>query len=284
MPATVSPLRYPGGKTQLYSYVCELITHNEFQSRTYVEPFAGGAGLALKLLFNNMVSRIVINDSDPAIYAMWHSCLYNPQGLISLVKSAVLSVEEWDKQKAIYNDQNNRDLLQLGFSTLYLNRTNISGIIRGGVLGGRDQKGSSKMDARFNKDTLSKKIEIISQHKERISLSNEDASDLIRNLDDEESIFLNIDPPYVNKGSQLYRNYFNSSDHKSLAELISHSRHPWIVTYDECELVRTLYRPFRCSKLDVRYSANIKRSANELIFFSDVLKLPDSITLLLGEQ
>ncbi len=279
MPATVSPLRYPGGKTQLYPYIKELLKHNDMQKHTYVEPFAGGAGLALKLLFNGDVPRIIINDFDPAIYAMWYCCLNNPDELISLVKDAVLTVDEWDVQKEIYNSPNEHSILELGFSTLFLNRTNISGIVSGGVLGGRDQNGSNKMDVRFNKETLSNKIKRIYQYRDQILLFNSDASDLILDLEGQESLFLNVDPPYVEKGAQLYRNYYKADDHQHLAELISQCPHPWIVTYDVCELVTNLYRGFRCSKLDVRYSANIKRNANEYIFFSNNIDLPDSITL-----
>lgn len=279
MPATVSPLRYPGGKTQLYSYVKELLIHNNMQTYTYVEPFAGGAGLALKLLFNGDVPRIIINDFDPAIYAMWYCCLNHPDELIALVKSAELSVKEWDVQKGIYDSPDTHSVLERGFSTLFLNRTNISGIVSGGVLGGRNQNGSCKMDVRFNKETLSKKIRRIYQHRGQILLCGCDASKFINDIKSQHSLFLNIDPPYVEKGAQLYRNYYETADHQLLSESILHCPHPWIVTYDVCDLVKTLYCNYRCSKLDVRYSANIKRNANEYIFFSNSLKLPDSISL-----
>lgn len=279
MPATVSPLRYPGGKTQLYSYVKELLIHNHMQTYTYVEPFAGGAGLALKLLFNADVPRIIINDFDPAIYAMWYCCLNLPDELIALVKNAELSIKEWDVQKGIYDSPDTHSTLELGFSTLFLNRTNISGIVSGGVLGGRDQSGTWKMDVRFNKETLSRKIQEIYQHRNQILLYNFDASTFIDEITGQPSMFLNIDPPYVEKGAQLYRNYYETTDHQHLYEAISQSPHPWIVTYDVCDLVKTLYRDYRCSKLDVRYSANIKRNANEYIFFSNNLDLPNSISL-----
>jgi len=249
------------------------------QTYTYVEPFAGGAGLALKLLFNADVPRIIINDFDPAIYAMWYCCLNLPDELIALVKNAELSIKEWDIQKGIYESPDTHSTLELGFSTLFLNRTNISGIVSGGVLGGRDQSGTWKMDVRFNKETLSRKIRKIYQHRNQILLYNCDALTFIDELNSQTSLFLNIDPPYVEKGAQLYRNYYETADHQRLSQTISRSPHPWIVTYDVCDLVKTLYRDYRCSKLDVRYSANIKRNANEYIFFSNSLDLPDSISL-----
>ena len=44
-----SPLRYPGGKAQLFPLVRDIIVANRLNGATYIEPFAGGAGLALKL-------------------------------------------------------------------------------------------------------------------------------------------------------------------------------------------------------------------------------------------
>ncbi len=279
MPATASPLRYPGGKTQLYSYVKDLLEYNAMKDYTYVEPFAGGAGLALKLLFTGVVPHIMINDLDPAIYAMWYSCLNYPKEMISRVNSVPLTIDEWDRQKEIHRDQRDRSILDLGFSTLFLNRTNISGIICGGVLGGREQTGSSKMDARFNRNTLAKKIVKIHAYKSYISLTNLDAGQLISLQNGQEKRFYNIDPPYVEKGAQLYRNSFSEEDHRSLAAVISRCSDPWIVTYDICDLVKDLYKDYKHSKLDIRYSANIKRSANEYIFFSNNINIPDTIKL-----
>lgn len=279
MPATMSPLRYPGGKTQLYPYVKELLLYNNMQKYTYVEPFAGGAGLALKLLFNGDVPKIIINDFDPAIYAMWYCCLNLPDELISLVKCAELSIKEWDTQKGIYDSPSTHSILELGFSTLYLNRTNISGIVNGGVLGGRGQTGSCKMDVRFNKETLTKKIKRIFKHRNQILLYGCDASQFIDNIKSQPCLFFNIDPPYVEKGARLYRNHYEYAEHQYLSESIIRCHHPWIVTYDVCDLVKTLYGDYRYSKLEVRYSANIKRNANEYIFFSNNLNLPSTISL-----
>lgn len=282
MPITESVLRYPGGKSQLYTRVKSLLELNAFCTRTYVEPFAGGAGLALKLLYNNVVPNIVINDYDPAIYAVWHACLYSPNELKKLIRTTPLTVAEWDRQKGIYCAPEKHSTLELGFATLYLNRTNKSGIIEGGVLGKRDQSGKYKMSARFNRDTLCEKVSRIASYRDKIVLLNFDAKDLLADLDNiiGGQIFLNIDPPYVKKGAELYRNYFDEEDHSALSSIISLCTCPWIVTYDVCDLVRKLYGEYRCSKINVRYSVNTKRNANEYIFFSNDINLPSDIVLL----
>ena len=281
MPLTPSPLRYPGGKTKLYNYVKSLIESNGMIGETYIEPFAGGSGLALKLLFNNDVKRIVINDLDPAIYAFWYCVLNNADQMCEFINTVPLTVAEWDKQHDIYVNQQDYTQLELAQAVFYLNRTNVSGVITGGVIGKRDQTGTYKIDARFNRDDLVKKIREIAAVSNRIDLYNLDAIDfLAKELRHYYKVFINFDPPYVVKGGQLYKNSFTETDHKALRDQIAKCNRKWIVTYDVCDLVSNLYSKFRCSTIDINYSANGARKAKEYVFFSDNLNLPDDITLL----
>jgi DNA adenine methylase len=281
MPATVSPLRYPGGKTKFYTYVREILSCNDMLGETYIEPFAGGAGLALKLLLNEDVSRIVINDFDPAIYSFWHSVLYETEAFCELIENAILTTNQWNLQHSIYLESDTSDPLTLGFATFYLNRTNISGVVKGGMIGGQGQNGKYGLDARFNRQTLIKKIKTIASHKEQIVLLNLDARELLqpRQLRKFYKIFINLDPPYVKKGAQLYKNAFSESDHRELCELVKQCRRKWIVTYDVCPLVADLYKSYRSSYLDVTYSIQASKKAKEYIFFSDTLVLPKEIKI-----
>jgi DNA adenine methylase len=279
-----SPLRYPGGKSLFYSYVKELIICNDLQNETYVEPFAGGAGLALKLLLNNDIKRIVINDFDPAIYSFWYSILYHADAFCNLIDDVTITREEWKRQHDIYMEHNLDDRLKLGFATFFLNRTNVSGVITGGIIGGQKQQGNYKIDARFNKKSLISKIRKVAERREQIVLLNQDAKELIKpqQLRKFYKIFLNLDPPYVKKGAQLYKNAFREADHRELFSLISHCKRNWIVTYDICPLIANLYHSYRSSYLDVTYSIQSNKKAQEYIFFSDNLALPDSIILRLS--
>lgn len=281
MPNTFSPLRYPGGKSKFYSYVREILICNNLLGETYIEPFAGGAGLALKLLLNNDVSRIVINDFDPAIYAFWHAILDNTDAFCELIEDAVLTPEEWRRQHNIYLQFNTQQPLDLGFATFYLNRTNVSGVIKGGMIGGQGQNGEYGLDARFNKKTLIDKINRIATHRKQIFLFNQDAKDFLRSQELRRfyKVFLNFDPPYVNKGAQLYKNAFSEMDHRELSELVKNCKRKWIVTYDICPLVAELYDSYRSSFLDVTYSIQASKKAKEYIFFSDNLILPKEIQL-----
>lgn len=282
MPYCYSPLRYPGGKTKIYSTVRELLEHNGLLGETYIEPFAGGAGLAIKLLLNKDVKRIVLNDYDPAIYAFWYSVLNYSEKLIDNIITTDITPNEWKKQKEIYSDQNKNDILSLGFATFFLNRTNRSGILSGGIIGGVNQNGNYLIDARFNKSDLINKISTISKLKDRIILSNMDASEFLEphNLNSFYKAFINLDPPYVKKGARLYKNSFTEEEHRVLCQKISSCGRKWIVTYDVCSLVAELYNDYRCSYLDVTYSIQKNKKAQEYIFFSNNLNIPEHINLL----
>lgn len=277
MPITPSPLRYPGGKTKNYEYVKRILDLNNLHG-TYIEPFAGGAGLALKLLLNNDVSRIVINDSDPAIYAFWRTVLSYPEELCKFVEEIPLNYTEWQKQRNIYFNQADYTDLEVGKATLYLNRTNMSGVIKGGIIGGTEQTGRYKMDARFNRTDLIAKIIRIAEQKEFIDLYHLDVFEFIKApIRHYYKAFINFDPPYVNKGGQLYMNFFGVEDHVQLEKAISLCKRKWMVTYDNCELISNLYSRYRKGYIDVTYSANGSRKAQELVFFSDNLQIPEEL-------
>lgn len=280
MPATLTPLRYPGGKTKNYDFVKTILDANDLHG-TYIEPFAGGAGLAIKLLLHDDVQRIVINDSDRAIYSFWKCVLEHTEDLCSFINTVPLTYDEWEKQRYIYMNNDKFDELELGKATFYLNRTNVSGVIKGGLIGGNNQTGNYKMDARFNRKNLIKKIQRISLYKDRIDLYSYDVFDLFESgvLNKYRNSIINFDPPYVKKGSQLYMNYFTNEDHIGLRKIIGKLHRKWIVTYDDCILVEDLYKNYRKSYIDIRYSIKESKRTNELVFFSNNLILPDSITL-----
>ena len=163
-----SPLRYPGGKGKLTPFIEMLIEAYGHKGGTYIEPFAGGAGVAIELLERDIVSRIVINDLDKGIYSFWRAILNETDRFIDAIIQAPLDMTEWHKQHEICLAQNQKYSFELGFATFYMNRTNRSGIIKGGVIGGQDQAGIWKLDARFNKKELIDRIQKIAARKKDI--------------------------------------------------------------------------------------------------------------------
>lgn len=224
MKPSFSPLRYPGGKTRLYPLVSSILRINGLRKNHYVEPYAGGCGLALSLLFHGDVSEIHINNIDVPIWAFWHSILENTEAFIAKIREMPVTIEQWHLQREIHKQGNKNDILELGFSTFFLNRTNRSGIIkRAGPIGGRLQKGNYKLDCRYNVDNLIDRITNICAFKNRIHLYNNDALNFIRSSKTQlpSNSFYCIDPPYFNKGAELYISYYMLKDHVNLSREIS---------------------------------------------------------------
>lgn len=266
-----SPLRYPGGKAKLAKYFKKLILDNNLKGGTYVEIYAGGSSIALSLLIEGYVSKVIINDNDKSIYALWYSIINHPRKLCNLIKKTPLTIENWRIQKEIQKNKDNYDLLTLGFSTLFLNRTNRSGIINAGVIGGLNQEGKWKIDARFNKENLISRIKLIAKHKKKITLHNLDAVKLIKKIKNRlpEKSLVYLDPPYYYKGKELYMNYYDYKDHKEISEIIKKlTKVKWVITYDNVGPINELYKGFDNYSYLLNYSAANSGKGKELIIFS----------------
>lgn len=275
---TISPLRYPGGKGLLYSRLRSIIRENGLTSSTYIEPYAGGAGSALALLVSGQVARILINDLDPAVYAFWRSLVDHPQEFTRRLRSVDLTVDEWEKQRVTYDTADRGDHLELGFATFFLNRTNRSGVLNGGPIGGKDQTGNYKIDARFNREALAERVRLIALHADRITVLNKDGREVIRDHADRDDSFIYADPPYFEKAGSLYMNAFEDADHRQLADCLnSVERARWVLTYDNVPNVAKLYSDRQRRLFSLNYSAHRVMRALEVMVFSDSLMIPADI-------
>lgn len=275
-----SPLRYPGGKSCMLQMVSDILVENGLSRGHYAEPYAGGGSLALALLFKGMVSDIHLNDLDPGISAFWWAILNEPEAFIAKVEKCEITVPEWRKQRAIYQAADLGNRLDLGFATFFLNRTNRSGIIgSGGVIGGLDQTGNYKIDCRFNRSELVKRVTRINKYRSRIHLYAQDAVDFLASIPVlcPKRTFVAIDPPYFVKGSSLYTSFYNSDDHAGVAAAIKQLDRPWILTYDAVEPIRKLYQDRRQYLFDLKYSVQTKRTGTELLVVSKGLRVPESL-------
>ncbi|WP_256852173.1 DNA adenine methylase [Pantoea sp. Fr+CA_20] len=282
MPQTPSPLRYPGGKTSIVDMVSKIIESNKLTGGHYAEPYAGGAGLALSLLFNGKVHEIHLNDLDKAVWSFWNSIINRTSDFIDKIIETEVTIDEWKKQREIQLNRNLYSDFELGFSSFFLNRTNRSGVIlKAGVIGGIKQQGQYKLGCRFNKDGLIKKIKRISKYKHRIHVYNLDAVDFIKNIDSScgADAFLCIDPPYYNKGSTLYTNFYEPRDHEYLSNIILSIKKPWILTYDNAMEISELYKKRRQFNFNLNYSAATKRVGTELLVVSKGLKIPNDLNI-----
>ncbi len=268
MAKNVSPLRYPGGRGIIYEKIKRLIIHNKMEGITYVEPFAGGFGIGLALLYDNVVKNVILNDFDIHIFNFWYSVLNYTEELIGLIEKTPINLEEREKQKLIYNSIDS-SILEDGFATLFLNRVNFSGIIKAGPIGGYKQNGKYLLDCRFNKKSIIKKIRKISKYKNRIKLMHLDAKILLRNLQYKKNneYFFYIDPPYVVKGSMLYTEYYKKQDHYDFAEAVDYYLKdiPWVMTYDKCDLILEIYNKYKPKEYSTTYNVKNKGLKKEYV-------------------
>jgi len=272
-----SPLRYPGGKNKLSAFIAKICIDNNINGH-YVEPYSGGASVALFLMFEGFVNKITINDKDRSIYAFWHSILNKNKQFCELIENAELTVKEWKKQKEIQENKKKANLLELGFSTFYLNRTNRSGIINAGVMGGINQNGNYLMDCRFNKESLINRVKKIGKNRKNIRLYKKDAIKLIEKIEKEtidENVVFYFDPPYYLKASTLYMNHYENKNHKKVSDKIKNIQNiKWIVSYDNVPEIRKLYSDCIKKEFSFNHSAYKSRVGKEILFFSDNLKRP----------
>lgn len=276
-----SPLRYPGGKARFAPFIAEVMRANGLDGGHYLEPFAGGAGVALELLFDGHACHIHINDLDPAVYAFWSAATADPEGMLRLLYDTPITMDEWHRLRQVMLDQDpSLSPTERGFATLFVNRTNRSGILKGGVIGGKAQTGTYKLDARFSKDMIAARLNRIAQHAHNITVHQEDAYSLLSRsselLPDRSLIYL--DPPYYVKGRDLYRNFYKHDDHLQIAQLLQSPGfiRQWVVSYDSAPEICKMYSGSEALKYGLHYTAQARYVGDEVMFFKDGLKVPDA--------
>ncbi len=280
MPIFNSPLRYPGGKAALSGFLGNVLNINGIRDGLYVEPYAGGAGAALNLLFAEHVQRIVLNDADPCVFAFWNAILHQKGDFIRHLQETPVTIDEWKRQRNIYQQQTKYSRIKVAFASFFLNRCNRSGIIvNGGPIGGLDQNGKWKIDARYNKKELLRRIEKIHFYRDRIDIYNLDAIDFLINIVGGfgclDNTLIYLDPPYYVKGSQLYLNHYQHEDHSRLAVFLrQESNIRWLLTYDNVPEINKLYQDCQCIPFNLSYSAHGRRTGSELLIHQGNLLVP----------
>lgn len=273
----VTPLRYPGGKGKVANYLKLLLLENDLIGRDYAEPYAGGASVALSLLFEDFVDTVHINDLNPGVYAFWCAAAFDASTLCERIESTPVTVDEWHRQREVHMSLD-PDPMDLAFATFFLNRTNRSGIINGGVIGGLHQTGPWKIDARYNKSELIHRIRKVGRHRSRIEVTQTDGAEFLKpwTTGGQPSTFLYLDPPYFVKGAGLYDNFYGPGDHAQIAGMVRDLEHPWVASYDSAPEILALYQDSHSITYDLSYSAHKdSRGGSEVMFFSDELTPPD---------
>ncbi|NNB60870.1 DNA adenine methylase [Pseudomonas fragi] len=272
-----TPLRYPGGKGKFSHFIKQIFEVNNLHDGHYAEPYAGGAGVALELMFHEYASVIHINDLDPAIFAFWQSVVHHTDDICRVINDTPVTMENWHKFKAVLANPQDCSVIDLAMATFFLNRTNRSGILKAGVIGGKEQAGKWKLDVRYNKPDLIKRIELIGKYKNRIRLYNEDAFGFIGNIIPTLPLksLTYLDPPYYIKGSGLYRNFYVHDDHVQIASALGSIDKPWIVSYDNVDEIKEIYSKYRQDEYFLSYTAQQKKKGSEVMIYGPKIIAPE---------
>lgn len=280
--AFLSPLRYPGGKGLLLKFVQKVLSRNVPRDATYVEPFAGGAGVALGLLQSKTVERAIIGDADPRIAAFWRAVTQHHSEFVERVQQCNVNIDTWHKQAEVVATCAKNDV-ELGFATFFLNRTNHSGVIDARPIGGLAQEGPWPLDCRFNKPNLIERLKTVHSLAGQIVVREGDGVELAANAASEldGSVFIYADPPYLAKSVDLYLDTMTYQRHEELAHTLRSCNVPWMVSYDVDErVVNDLYSDARILQFGLRHSARRSHIGRELMAFSQDCDLGDAASML----
>lgn len=274
-----TPLRYPGGKARFAPFIASTMQANGLAGGHYFEPYAGGAGVALELLFHGHASHVHINDFDAAVFDFWVSVTKNPEEMLRLLSDTPVTMEQWLHWREVLRGNIAVGQVERGFATLFMNRTNRSGVLKGGVIGGLKQDGAYKLDARLKKEVLIKRIAKIAEHAAHISVYNQDALQLLTCCKDFLPVnsLVYLDPPYYVKGQGLYRNFYSHHDHVAIARLLQAESfgRPWVVSYDNVAEIQQMYKLSAAMTYGLNYTAQVRYVGSEIMFFSDGLAVPE---------
>lgn len=279
----ISPLRYPGGKNNLTTYIQKLLEVNGLINCTFYEPYVGGAAVSLFLLSHNLVKKVVWVERDPLIYSFWHCVIKKSDELCKLINTLDITIDTWHQFQKYRKCDNINDysILELGLAGLFFNRTNFSGVLKANPIGGLGQKSSYAIDCRFKKERLITLIKNINAFHGKIEVHFTDALEFLnqhKGKISRQNSFLYIDPPYYKQGQNLYRYFYTDSDHTKLSEHLKKQISPWLISYDDHEFIRNLYQSTCMHPIYMDYSIRSQRKAEELMI-SNLIIPPEFIEL-----
>jgi DNA adenine methylase len=276
IPST-TPLRYPGSKTWLVDYISKFLEYNNLEPEILAEPYAGSGAVAISLLNEGKIDRAFLNEKDPLIVAFWKSTLYHTEELIERIESTEINLSTWNSFRKYLTPEapKNYSTIDLGFAFFFFNRTNFSGIVTGGPLGGQRQQSKYSISCRFKRDYLVEKVRKIGNLRGKVKIYQGDGIRFLRKIQKRISnreVVYYIDPPYFKSGRDLYRKWFTEDDHIRLSEFLKLFEPPWFLSYDDSEFIKSLYKKSKTQQIYADYQVwKYKRNVKELLFSNYVI-------------
>ncbi len=244
----MSPLRYPGSKKRLAPLIVDIVRRHDFD--LFVEPFAGGAYIGLFMAKNNLAKKVVLGESDPLVASFWKALFGQNRQLAQRVRELEISIGEWRRIR----EWRPETTLDKAIKCLYLNRTNYSGILKAGPLGGKGQSGPYDIGCRFDKEKIARRIEALGSLGERVEVIRADYRETLAKTEGQKR-FIYLDPPYYEKGHLLYNDYFGQNDHIELRDVLARIEDAWLLSYDEAPDIKRFYEGFPMESFALYHSA-----------------------------
>jgi DNA adenine methylase len=233
-----SPFRYPGGKSWLIPYVRRWLLNIKSPVH-FVEPFAGGANVGLTVALENLAEHVTLVELDKDIATVWQTILGNQASrLTKMIVSFPIS------KRAVRSalKSTTRSQLSHAFNTLLKNRVRRGGIMTEDASLLNFGENGRGIKSRWYPETLKKRIDAISQHRQKISFFWGDGLEFIQNVGKTQNLAFFIDPPYTGAGRRLYRHF--EIDHRKLFETVAELSGSWLLTYDNSKEIRALSTEF----------------------------------------
>jgi DNA adenine methylase len=286
--SVVSPLRYPGGKRRLSGYVAAALKLNKLKPKLFVEPFAGGASVALQLLADGVVEKIALGDRDPLVASFWNVVFHDHKWLVEQVENISVTIKDWERtRKSLPKLKTDRER---ALACLFLNRTSFSGILAAtaGPIGGKEQASEYKVDCRFPRETLVRRIKAVAELRNDVAfISRGTWRETMKKVGEKgykpADVFYYLDPPFYAKAERLYRFYFKKPGHTALHDAFVKVKSPWLLSYDVAQTIIDQYSQngHGPKQIDLLYSitgSSGLSSAQEVII-SNLAKLPTETRL-----
>jgi len=275
MPETLNPLRYPGSKRALVDYIEELLIDNHLDGCRFTEPYAGSAAVGIELLQRNIINTLILCEKDILLFAFWECVFRKTKALCKKIADTPITIKTW-KELNIYRHEKKitkNNLLNLGFAGLFYNRTNFSGILNANPIGGIGQNSKYDISCRFNKQKIIDTIKTIAEYKNFVEVYYDDALNFISSQNFhfvKQKCFVYFDPPYFEKGSQIYRHYYSKQEHIKLSIFVKTMKNTdWLISYDDAPFICNLYNDdktqYRPLFIDYSCATKIRNRGKELL-------------------
>ncbi len=229
-----SPLRYPGGKNRAVNFISQYIP-SDFDS--FREPFVGGGSVFIHTKQRYPDRQFWINDLYSLLHVFWSELQNNAEQVIAQVEAWRRDFSNGVELYRFLNENiDSFDPIQQAAAFFTYNRITFSGTTLSGGFS------NAAFEKRFTDSSISRLSAVVPLLGD-IQITNFDYADVVNAPG--ENVFIFLDPPYYSATkSALYGtngNMHKSFDHERFAQTMRNCNHRWLITYDDCPYIRSLF-------------------------------------------